>query len=236
MTSRSQVKLTDEDSKKFYDRNKETFKEPLKIQVEYLTYPFEQFAADAQVNAKEIEEYYQNNQKSKFHRPREAKIRYIALAIAPTASAEEKKAVLAKAEAIIKEARRGKDFAQLAKKDSADPTAAKGGDVGWVVQGQMPPAVDKLIFGIGKGDVSDPVETPGGVQIFKIDDVRAEKNLTLKEATAEITQILKTDQAKKAAGKVADNDRVKAQAGTEFTKLAQASGIAAKRDQIIRRR
>ena len=155
-----QVKLTDEDSKKFYERNKETFKEPLKIQVEYLTYPFEQFAADAQVNAKEIEEYYQNNQKSKFHRPREAKIRYIALAIAPTASAEEKKAVLAKAEAIIKEARRGKDFAQLAKKDSADPTAAKGGDVGWVVQGQMPPAVDKLIFGIGKGDVSDPVETP----------------------------------------------------------------------------
>lgn len=229
----SQVKLTDEDSKKFYDRNKESFKEPLKIQVEYLTYPFEQFAANAQVNAKEIEEYYQNNQKSKFHRPREAKIRYIALAIAPTASAEEKKAVLAKAEAIIKEARRGKDFAQLAKKDSADPTAAKGGDVGWVVQGQMPPAVDKLIFGIGKGDVSDPVETPGGVQIFKIDDVRAEKNLTLKEATAEITQILKTDQAKKAAGQAADNDRVKAQAGTEFTKLAQASGIAAKETKLF---
>jgi peptidyl-prolyl cis-trans isomerase D len=229
----SQVKLTDEDSKKFYDRNTESFKEPLKIQVEYLTYPFEQFAANAQVSAKEIEEYYQNNQKSKFHRPREAKIRYIALAIAPSASPEEKKAVLAKAEAIIKEARRGKDFGELAKKDSADPTAAKGGDVGWVVQGQMPPAVDKLIFGIGKGDVSDPVETPGGVQIFKIDDVRAEKNLTLKEATEEITQILKTDQARKAAGQAADNDRVKAQAGTEFTELAQASGIAAKETRLF---
>jgi peptidyl-prolyl cis-trans isomerase D len=229
----SQVKLTDEDSKKFYDRNTESFKEPLKIQVEYLTYPFEQFAANAQVSAKEIEEYYQNNQKSKFHRPREAKIRYIALAIAPSASPEEKKAVLAKAEAIIKEARRGKDFGELAKKDSADPTAAKGGDVGWVVQGQMPPAVDKLIFGIGKGDVSDPVETPGGVQIFKIDDVRAEKNLTLKEATEEITQILKTDQARKAAGQAADNDRVKAQAGTAFTELAQASGIAAKETRLF---
>jgi peptidyl-prolyl cis-trans isomerase D len=229
----SQVKLTDEDSKKFYDRNTESFKEPLKIQVEYLTYPFEQFTANAQVSAKEIEEYYQNNQKSKFHRPREAKIRYIALAIAPSASPEEKKAVLAKAEAIIKEARRGKDFGELAKKDSADPTAAKGGDVGWVVQGQMPPAVEKLIFGIGKGDVSDPVETPGGVQIFKIDDVRAEKNLTLKEATEEITQILKTDQARKAAGQAADNDRVKAQAGTEFTELAQASGIAAKETRLF---
>ena len=229
----SQVKLTEDEIKKFYERNKESFKEPLKVQVEYLTYPFEQFSADTQVSAKEIEEYYQNNQKSKFHRPREAKVRYIALALAPAAGAEEKKVVLAKAEAIVKEARRGKDFAQLATKESADATAAKGGDVGWVVQGQMPPAVDKLIFGIGKGDVSDPVETAGGVQIFKIDDTREEKNLTLKEATAEITQILKTEQAKKAAGKVADNDRVKAQGGAEFTKLAQASGVAAKETKLF---
>ena len=228
-----QVKLTDEDIKKFYERNKETFKEPLKIQVEYLTYPFEQFSGGAQVSAKEIEEFYQNNQKTKFHRPREAKIRYIALAIAPTASAEEKKAVMAKAEGIVKEARRGKDFAQLAKQQSSDSTAAKGGDVGWVIQGQMPPAIDKLIFGIGKGDVSDPVETPGGVQIFKIDDVRDEKNLTLTEATPEITQMLKTEQAKKEAGKVADNDRVKAQAGADFAKLAQETGVAVKETKLF---
>jgi len=229
----SQVKLTDEDIKKWYDRNKESLKEPLKIQVEYLTYPFEQFSAKAQVSAKEIEEYYQNNQKTKFHRPREAKVRYIALAVAPTASAEEKKAAMAKAEAIVKEARQGKDFAQLAKKQSADPTTAKGGEVGWVIQGQMPPDIDKLIFGIGKGDVSDPVATPGGVQIFKIDDVRDEKTLTLQEATAEISQILKTEQAKKEAGKVADNDRVKAQAGTEFSKLAQETGVSAKETKLF---
>jgi len=229
----SQVKLTDEDIKKWYDRNKESLKEPLKVQVEYLTYPFEQFSANAQVSAKEIEEYYQNNQKTKFHRPREAKIRYIALAVAPTASAEEKKAVMAKAEAIVKDARRGKDFAQLAKQQSADATAAKGGDVGWVIQGQMPPDIDKLIFGIGKGDVSDPVQTPAGVQIFKIDDVRDEKNLTLKDATPEITQILKTEQAKKQAGKIADNDRVKAQAGTEFSKLAQETGVSVKETKLF---
>jgi len=229
----SQVKLTDEDIKKWYDRNKESLKEPLKIQVEYLTYPFEQFSAKAQVSAKEIEEYYQNNQKTKFHRPREAKVRYIALAVAPTASAEEKKAAMAKAEAIVKEARQGKDFAQLAKKQSADPTTAKGGEVGWVIQGQMPPDIDKLIFGIGKGDVSDPVATPGGVQIFKIDDVRDEKTLTLQEATAEISQILKTEQAKKEAGKVADNDRVKAQSGTEFSKLAQETGVSAKETKLF---
>lgn len=229
----SQVKLTEEDSKKFYERNKESFKEPLQVQVEYLAYPFEQFSANAQVTTKEIEEYYQNNQKTKFHRPREAKVRYITIAVPPDATAEAKKTAMAKAEALVKEARRGKDFAELAKKQSSDATAAKGGDVGWVVQGQLPPDMDKLIFGIGKGDVSDAVESPGGMQIFKIDDVRPEKTLSLKEATPEIAQILKTEQAKKEAGKIADGDRVKAQAGTDFAKLAQASGVAVKETRLF---
>ncbi len=230
----SQVKLTEDDIKKFYERNKESFKEPLKVQVEYLDLPLRavlrRHPSQRQRDRRILPEQSENqispapgSQGSLYRsRPR-----------AHRRAQKKRRLVLAKAEAIVKEARRGKDFAQLAKKESADATAAKGGDVGWVVQGQMPPAVDKLIFGIGKGDVSDPVETPGGVQIFKIDDTREEKNLTLKEATAEITQILKTDQAKKAAGKVADNDRVKAQAGAEFTKLAQASGVAAKETKLF---
>ncbi len=65
---------------------------------------------------------------------------------------------------------RGKDFAQLAKQESNDPTAAKGGEVGWIAAGQMPAQIEKSIFSLSKGDVSDPVETPGGFQIFKVDD------------------------------------------------------------------
>jgi peptidyl-prolyl cis-trans isomerase D len=229
----SQVKLTDEDIKKYYDRNKESLKEPLKVQVEYLSYPFDQFAANQQVSDKEIEEYYQSNLKTKFFKPRQVKVRYISIAVAPDASDEQKKAARVRAEAIVKEARGGKDFAQLAKKESADPTAAKGGDVGWVVQGQMAPAMDKYLFGIGKGDVSDPMESPGGFQIFKIDDRKEEKTLTLKEASAEIAQTLKTDKAKKEAGKIADADRAKAQSGADFAKLAQESGISLKTTNLF---
>src|SRR5262249_2743427 len=57
----SEVKLTEEEIKKFYDRVKESLKEPLKVQVEYLAYPFDQFASSAQVSEKEIEDYYQAN-------------------------------------------------------------------------------------------------------------------------------------------------------------------------------
>ncbi len=223
----AQVKLTEDDIKKHYERNKESFKEPLKIQVAYLSYPYEQFTGSADITEKEVEEYYKNNS-AQFHKPKEAKVRYISIGMAPGASADQRQAAQARAETVVKEARAGKDFAQLAKRESGDSTAAKGGDVGWVAAGQMPPPVETTIFSLAKGAVSDPVETPGGFQIFKVEDVRDEKTLTLKEATGEITKTLKTDKAKREAAKIADSDREKALSGSDFTKLAQDSRASLK--------
>ena len=69
--------------------------------------------------------------------------------------------------------------------------------------GQMPPPIDTAIFTLGKGAVSEPIDTPGGFQIFKVDDLREEKTLSLKEATPEIAKILRTE--KGARGSAADN-------------------------------
>ena len=224
----SEVKPTDAEIKGFYERNKESLREPLKIQVEYLSYPYDQFAAGAQVSDKEIDEYYKANLNTQFHKPKEVKVRYISIAVEPGAAADQKRAAQLRAEAVVKEARAGKDFAQLAKKESGDPTAAKGGDVGWIAAGQMPPPVEKVLFSLAKGAVSDAIETPAGFQIFKVEDIKEEKTLTLKEATPEITKNLKTAKAKREAAKVADRDREKALSGADFNKLAQEGGATLK--------
>ncbi|HUK39746.1 MAG TPA: SurA N-terminal domain-containing protein [Candidatus Acidoferrales bacterium] len=220
----SAVKLTEEDIKKFYDRNKESLKEPLKVQVEYLSYPFDAFASKAELSAKEIEDYYQANRETKFHSPKQAKVRYIAIRLEPTADAKQKDEARARAARILAEARSGKDFAQLAKQDSNDPSAAKGGDLGWVSPGQFPPPLDKAIFSLPKGGISDAVETPGGLQIVKVEDLKEEKTQSLKEATPEISRILKTEKGKREAAIAADRDREKALSGVDFVKLAQDSG------------
>jgi len=224
----SEVKPTDAEIKAFYERNKESLREPLKIQVEYLSYPYDQFAAAAQVSDKEIDEYYKANLNTQFHNPKEVKVRYISIAVEPGAAADQKKAAQLRAETVVKEARAGKDFAQLAKKESGDPTAAKGGDVGWIAAGQMPPPVEKVLFSLAKGAVSDAIETPAGFQIFKVEDIKEEKTLTLKEATPEITKNLKTAKAKREAAKVADRDREKVLSGADFNKLAQEGGATLK--------
>ncbi|HEX9453169.1 MAG TPA: SurA N-terminal domain-containing protein [Candidatus Binatia bacterium] len=219
----SAVKLSEDDVKKYYDRNKESMKEPLKLRIEYLAYPFDRFTSSVQVSDKEIDEYYQANQNNKFRKPKEVKARYISLRLAPDADAKQKDAARARAERIVKEARSGKDFAQLAKKESDDPSAAKGGDLGWLTQGQLPPQLAS-IFTLEKGQVSDVIDTPSGFQVVKVEDTKAEKAPNLKESSAEITKTLKLEKAKREAGKVVEADRQRALSGTDFSKLAQDGG------------
>ncbi len=222
----SEANVTEEDIKKFYDRNKETLKEPLKVQVEYRSYPFDPFTSSVQLSDKEIEDYYQANRDSKFHKPKQARLRYISVRIAPEADAKQKEAARVRANRILTDARAGKDFAELAKKESDDPTAAKGGDVGWVIQGQLPPALDKVVFSLSKGGISDVIETPGGLQIVKVDDVKEEKTLTLKEASEEITSTLRAENGKREAAKYADRDREKTLSSGDFSQLAQDGRVA----------
>ena len=221
----SQVKLSADDIKQYYERNKESLKQPLRVQLEYVTYPYERFAPAGQISDKEIEEYYQANREEKFHHPKEIKVGYISIKLEPGADANQKKTAQTRAEGVVKEARAGKDFADLAKRFSEDPTAPKGGDLGWIAPGQLPPPIEKIIFVLAKGAVSDPVETPAGFQIFKAEDLKPEKTESLKEATPEITNILKTEKAKSEAAKIADRDREKALSGTELSKVAEESGV-----------
>jgi peptidyl-prolyl cis-trans isomerase D len=224
----SEVKVTDDEIQSFYERNKESVKQPLKVQLEYLSYPFDQFASSAQITEKDISDYYEANRDSRFRKPKEVKVRYISLRLDPQADANEKEKLRARANAIIAEARSGKDFAQLARKESDDPTSATGGDVGWLVQGQLPPEIEKNVFGLARGEVSNVIETPGGFQIVKIEDVREEKTLTLKEVSAEITRTLKTEHGKREAAKIAERDRNQLTTGGDINKIAQQSGIALK--------
>jgi peptidyl-prolyl cis-trans isomerase D len=217
-------KPTEEEIKKFYERNKESLKEPAKVQVEYLAYPFERFSPALQISEKEIEDYYNANREAKFRKPKEVKLRYILVRIPPGADAKQKSDAQTRAKRILTEARAGRDFAELAKRESEDSSAAKGGDIGWLTQEQLPSPLSKPVFSLAKGEISDPIETPMGFQIVKVEDIREEKAPSLREATAEITRTLKTDKAKREAAKAADRDREKALAGNDFARLAQESG------------
>lgn len=79
-------------------------------------------------------------------------------------------ASLAQSKDIKKQIDAGGDFAALAKKYSADSSAAQGGDLGYFKKGDNDANFDKAAFALQVGQVSQPVLTQYGYDIIKVTD------------------------------------------------------------------
>lgn len=71
-------------------------------------------------------------------------------------------------EDIATRVRNGADFGELAKVHSADITAAKGGDLGWVSPGDTVPEFEKAMNALKPGEVSGVVESPFGWHLIQV--------------------------------------------------------------------
>jgi hypothetical protein len=67
----------------------------------------------------------------------------------------------------------GEDFGALSREVSRAPNAATGGMIGWVERGQLPPEFEAAVFGLGAGQVSEPVASNAGWHVFQIFERRA---------------------------------------------------------------
>jgi peptidyl-prolyl cis-trans isomerase D len=110
-----------------------------------------------------------------------------------------------KAEDILKLAKKGGNFEDLAKKNSEDPgTKDKGGDLGWIVQGQTVAEFEKAAFSLPKGSISDLVKTQYGFHIIKVLDKETAHTKTFEEVKDSIRAPLMLSKADKLASDTAD--------------------------------
>jgi peptidyl-prolyl cis-trans isomerase C len=88
---------------------------------------------------------------------------------------------------IINELRRGKDFAELARKHSTGPSKAQGGDLGFFKREQMVVPFSKAAFTLPKGAYSKaPVQTKFGWHVIKVVDIKAAAPPRFEEVRAEL--------------------------------------------------
>jgi len=86
----------------------------------------------------------------------------------PTQEAEVKQ----NAERLIDQIHQGAGFSAVARQFSQSSTAAGGGDLGWVHQGQLDRALDAVLPSLKKGDVSQPIRSLGGFHVLYLRDMR----------------------------------------------------------------
>src|SRR5712675_2565670 len=84
------------------------------------------------------------------------------------------------------ELKKGADFAELAKKESKDPGASDGGDLGFFTKDQMVPEFSAAAFALEPGKISDPVKSQFGWHIIKVEEKRSRKAPEFEQVKAQI--------------------------------------------------
>ena len=81
-------------------------------------------------------------------------------------------AALSGANQLVQQMVQGAPFQAVAQQFSAAPSATRGGDAGWVVEGTMQPALQQALDQLEVGQLSRPIPVDGGVYIVYMRDKR----------------------------------------------------------------
>src|SRR2546426_1114852 len=105
-----------------------------------------------------------------------------------------------KAEEALKKAKRpGAKFDELAKQYSEDTSKDKGGDLGWILQGQTVPEFEKVAFSLAPGAISDLVKTQYGFHIIKVMEHENARTQSFEEVRGAILAPLLAEKAERLA-------------------------------------
>ncbi|WP_231681029.1 peptidylprolyl isomerase [Brevundimonas sp. AAP58] len=100
-------------------------------------------------------------------------------------------AALNGAEQLVAQMIQGAPFQAVARQFSAAPSAARGGDAGWIVQGTVQPALQTALDTLEVGQLSRPIPVEGGVYIIYMRDKRsgsATSLVSLRQAMIELPE------------------------------------------------
>jgi peptidyl-prolyl cis-trans isomerase SurA len=106
-----------------------------------------------------------------------------------SASPSQMSQAMANANQIIAQLRQGASFAAYARQYSEASTAAVGGDLGWVRPAQLPDQLAAVLRTMGPGQVSMPIQVPGGVSILAVQDARKILSADPRNAVLSLKQV-----------------------------------------------
>jgi peptidyl-prolyl cis-trans isomerase C len=142
----------------------------------------------------DVKTFFDQN-KPRFHQPESVRASHILIRAEEQADPATKAKAKAQADDLLKQLKKGANFADLAKKFSGDPgSAPNGGDLGFFNRGQMVAPFDQAAFALKPGQMSGVVETPFGYHIIQAHETKPARDVGFDEVKDQIREYLATQQ------------------------------------------
>ena len=123
------------------------------------------------VTPREIDQFLDRQSKAPSER-NEYNVSHILIAVGQEASPAQQDAAAKRAQEVYERAKSGEDFAKLAVAYSNSQTALDGGALGWRKGSELPTFLADIIARLKPGEVSEPLRTPTGYHIIRLNEVR----------------------------------------------------------------
>ena len=223
----SDIRLSEDEVKAYFDAHKDTYKTEPKRKAVYLQFTPEMYHSKVTLTDSEIKEYFEANP-GEFDTPKTVEASHILIKVAQDAQPELIEKAREKALSVLKKAKEGKDFSELAKQYSDDPGGKNGGHLGAFKRDAMVEPFGEKAFSMNPGEISDPVRTQFGFHIIKVEKVNAAATLTFEQASPKIVKKLTDEKAKNIA-----NEEANAAYNAALNAEALSKVAAALKQQLI---
>ena len=238
---KSTEKVSPEEIKSFYEKNKSRFEVPEKIKVQYVKTVPKDYENLIDIRNEDIEDYH----KTKIADFRVRKMYKAAhILFRPetkdsnleesTKKAEE----LAKKEAddVLKKIRNGASFSGLAKKYSDDTVSGKnGGSLGEFPEGMMVTEFENALRKLSPKETSEPIKTSFGFHIIRLDEITPERIKPLEEVKEEIIKKLKENKTRRKMRRVVKHIHRSAKEDQDLVRAALENNLSVQTTSFISR-
>lgn len=174
-----------------------------------------------QVSEQEVQNFLASDL-GKIQLSEEYRLANILIPVPDSASPETVQAAARQAQEMYQQLKQGADFGQLAVSRSAGDNALEGGEIGWRKAAQLPSPFDSMVGSLAVGDVTEPVRTPGGFIILKLEEKRGGSKMLRDEVHVRHILLKPSEiRSEEETQRLAEKLYERIQAGESFADLAK---------------
>ena len=180
------IEVSEDDILAYYDARPDGFQSEETVDFEFIEIGRDLLALEAEVSDDELQQYYQEAS-NRYLQDEQRQARHILIPFDDDEDAAQQQAT-----SLLARLNAGEPFEDLARTYSKDGgTASQGGDLGMIMQSQMPGELGNAIFAMREGELQGPVRTDFGFHVIRLDAVQDGGPLPLDQVRAELERELR---------------------------------------------